>query len=407
MMLIDRIDNRTIDLETAAPIFEGEPQTAAFDRGIALERAHAATGRLPSDIAAEIDGLSHAIGKISEKEYFWLGLFKAHLSPTEKCAFVGERTTRNIWSVANFSSLWFGPMMHKAAFCALMRGYGLPVPVILAQTGGSHPVAGARRLEDEQQIKAFLAQPDVYPHFGKPLVGERSLGSLGFETLSSDRREIRLLDGRLVSVTEMARAIHQNFPEGYIFQRRLEPDAAVLRLCGKRIATVRVYTILGAEGPEVFRTVWKIPAGANMADNYWRPGNLLCAIDRETGKVRRAVTGGGFELHEVQCHPDTGTPLLGHEVLQLKEIETLALDAARVFSDLRIIGWDIAATVNGPVILEGNFAPDFGLCQLAEARGVLDHQLDKALQASLDAKRKLAERVNVAVQETQMRLVGA
>lgn len=407
MRMLDRLDTDPVGLQTTAPIFEAEPKPVAFDRAHALERAYGITRRPATEIAAEMDGLCHAIGKMSDREYFWFRLFDAGLSPSEKLAFVGERTTRSIWSVANFSSLWFGPMMHKAAFCAFMRGYGLPAPVILAQTGDSYPVAAAQRLADEQQTKAFLAQPDVYPLFGKPLVGERSLGALGLDALSGDGREIRLLDGHLVSVAELARAIHDRYPEGYLFQRHLEPDGAVKRLCGKRIATVRVYTISGALGPEVFRTVWKVPAGANMADNYWRPGNILCAIDLETGRVRRAVSGGGFELEEIQCHPDTGTPLIGLEVPQLAEIAKLALDAARVFSDLRIVGWDIAATANGPVVLEGNFAPDFGLCQLAEARGVLDQQLDRALQASLDAKRKLADRVNAAVQETELRLAGA
>ncbi len=402
--LRDGIGKRSIDFKTAAPIFESEPQAAGFDRGIDIERVRVITGRPASDISAEIDALGHAIGKISEREYVWFRLFETDLTLAEKVAFAGERTTRSIWSTANFSTSWFGPMMHKAAFCAIMRGYGFPVPVILAQTGDSYPVATAQRLDDEQQAKAFLSQPDVYPLFGKPLIGERSLGTLGLDALSGDRREIRLIDGRWVSVAELVQSIHLCYPDGYIFQRYIDPDAAVLRLCGKRLATVRVYTISGAMGPEVFRTVWKIPAGANMADNYWRHGNILCAIDRETGKVRRAVTGGGFELDQIQCHPDTGTLLVGRDVPQLAEIERLALDAARVFPDLRIIGWDIAATANGPVVLEGNFAPDFGLCQLAEARGVLDQQLDRALQVSIEAKRKLAERVSAAQKEIQNRL---
>ena len=40
-----------------------------------------------------------------------------------------------------------------------------------------------------------------------------------------------------------------------------------------------------------------------------------------------------------------------------------------------LIGWDIASTAEGIVIVEMNETPDFFLAQFAERRGVLDQDL--------------------------------
>jgi hypothetical protein len=61
--------------------------------------------------------------------------------------------------------------------------------------------------------------------------------------------------------------------------------------------------------PEIIHTVWKIPVGTNIADNFWRPGSLLADVDQDDGRVRRVVRGVGAEQAEVELHPDTGQRL--------------------------------------------------------------------------------------------------
>jgi hypothetical protein len=48
----------------------------------------------------------------------------------------------------------------------------------------------------------------------------------------------------------------------------------------------------------------KIPAATSIADNYWRPGNLLADLDPMTGVIRRVVRGKGLELEELSKHPE-------------------------------------------------------------------------------------------------------
>jgi hypothetical protein len=150
------------------------------------------------------------------------------------------------------------------------------------------------------------------------------------------------------------------------------PHETVRAICGERVATLRILTISGASGPKIFRACWKIPAGPNWADNFWRPGNLLASIDMNTGIVQRVVTGTGFAMTEVENHPDTKTRLVGMKVPLWEERCTAALTGAMALPDFGLLGWDIAATSEGPVILEVNDTPDAIMCQIADRRGLME-----------------------------------
>ena len=43
-----------------------------------------------------------------------------------------------------------------------------------------------------------------------------------------------------------------------------------------------------------------------------------------------------------------------------------------ILPSLRIVGWDIAITARGPVVIEANTAPDLNLIQAAERKGIAD-----------------------------------
>jgi hypothetical protein len=59
-----------------------------------------------------------------------------------------------------------------------------------------------------------------------------------------------------------------------------------------------------------------------------------------------------------------------------------ALNAALVYWDIPLIGWDIAPVERGGVIVELNENPDFLLPQLADRRGALDGTMKRFLAAS-------------------------
>ena len=170
-----------------------------------------------------------------------------------------------------------------------------------------------------------------------------------------------------------------HYRDGYVLQPLLKPHRDLIPAIGPRLATVRLVTIASADGPRVFRASWKIPTGSNHADNYWRSGNMLAGLDLETGKVRQVSTGTGFELKNVERHPDTNADLIGLPVPNWREIKALAVAGANVLRHLAIIGWDIAPADGGAVIVEANQTPDFGLLQIADRRGILGREFEELI----------------------------
>ncbi len=331
-------------------------------------------------IVGEIAKAAFGQGKLSSEEYFTLRLFDDANIVGDKSAFCGMSGMRKFWPIANYTSEWFGPITDKLAFDTLIGGYGLPAIKMRAYyfTEGFR-VPAQRMLRTREDLKAFLTDPASYPFFSKPRASSLSLGSASATGYDAATGHIQLLTGKTVAIEAFIDDVITHFGEGYMFQERVVPHADVRVICGDRLPTVRVYTINGEHGPEIFRVCWKVPAGKNVADNFWRKGNILCAVNYETGKITRAIHGFALDQVEITHHPDTNAPLVGAEIPNFKPILALALEAARVFNDIRVVGWDIAPTDAGGVIVEGNYAPDFKLVQMAERRGILDTRMNAFL----------------------------
>ena len=136
---------------------------------------------------------------------------------------------------------------------------------------------------------------------------------------------------------------------------------------------------LGKDGAEILHAIWKIPVGDNVADNFWREGNMLGLVDAESGRVTRVVQGVGPDHRQVETHPDTGARIIGADLPDWDALTSLCLKHAASLSGLRLQAWDIAMCPEGPVAMEVNIGGDFNLPQLAAGAGLLDERFRKFL----------------------------
>ena len=139
--------------------------------------------------------------------------------------------------------------------------------------------------------------------------------------------------------------------------------------------------MVNGDSPEIVRVGWKIPAGDNMADNFWRPGNMpgCRAVDPMTGVVQRVVDDVYPRLAEVADHPDSGKPLTGMQLPDWQAMREMVVEASRLWGQLPLLGWDIALTDKGPlaVEVEGNGGHPM-MTQLAHGRGLLEEPVFRA-----------------------------
>lgn len=81
----------------------------------------------------------------------------------------------------------------------------------------------------------------------------------------------------------------------------------------------------------------------------------------EDGKISSRVVDDIANVYEE--HPIAKIKFSTVKVPFVKEAYDMALKAALEVPEIRYVGWDIAITPNGPVIMEGNEYPSYGLIQ--------------------------------------------
>jgi hypothetical protein len=138
------------------------------------------------------------------------------------------------------------------------------------------------------------------------------------------------------------------------------------------INTSRIVTILKDNKVYVVAAYLRVGNGARPVDNF-NGGGMVVPLDKKTGKIlTHALDKAG---NAYKAHPSTGTPFEGTQVPMWQEIMELVEQAARVEPSIRYVGWDVAVTPNGPVLVEGNHFPGhdiYGLpTQAKDKMGIL------------------------------------
>ncbi|MSP82933.1 MAG: hypothetical protein EXQ94_08370 [Alphaproteobacteria bacterium] len=362
-----------------APLLEtrkAAPAIKLIDAILAAKRA----GKGYAAQLVEMRRLRRAPGRLRPLEYYAFGLYDDRRFTREaKALFVGERGQIEIFRRLSDRS-WLAAAHDKLLYYTILVGLGLAVPNVFAVFHATRRFRDAARLRTVGEVADFLRR-SPYPLFGKPVTGKYSVGTVLLAGYDAATDTITASDGRSAPVAAFAAELAGFAADGYLFQERLIPHPAAQDLVGDRIATVRVVVLLDAPEPEILFALWKIPTGSHVADNFWRTGNILAALDPATGAVVRAIQGIAQRRTELSHHPDTGRPLVGATVPDWERAKHLCLATASAFPGLRLQAWDVAPCASGPLLLELNVGGDVNLPQHAFGRGVYDGPLRAALEA--------------------------
>lgn len=109
----------------------------------------------------------------------------------------------------------------------------------------------------------------------------------------------------------------------------------------------------------------RIGSGKTLADNFHQGGKGVL-VDLETGRL----VGNGIDkkLNESPTSI-TGIPFDGFQIPYWEEIKKMVLEAALVNDKINIIGWDVAISKDGPLLIEGNRGPGWDLVQVLLKKG--------------------------------------
>ncbi|SFQ28404.1 Sugar-transfer associated ATP-grasp [Lachnospiraceae bacterium XBB1006] len=125
------------------------------------------------------------------------------------------------------------------------------------------------------------------------------------------------------------------------------------------INTVRVFTILKDDRFDAFAAFVRFGVGG-IADNV-SAGGIACGVDPVSGEIITPAVGNEGILY--QKHPLTGKRFEGFRIPYWQEILTLTEQALRKVDGVNYVGWDVAITKRGPILVEGNNVPCLSIYQ--------------------------------------------
>ena len=120
-------------------------------------------------------------------------------------------------------------------------------------------------------------------------------------------------------------------------------------LYNKSVNTLRILTFYKNKKVYILKSILKIGNGGAV-DNF-SSGGMYTFVD-ENGKVYVPAIDEEGNIFEV--HPVSKKKIVGFEIPKYKEVIDFVKELGLVVPKVRYVGWDIAITDNGPVVVEGN-----------------------------------------------------
>lgn len=149
------------------------------------------------------------------------------------------------------------------------------------------------------------------------------------------------------------------------------------KLCDTSCNTIRIMTFNNNGKSEILAAVLRVGNGVNPVDNF-HAGGMTAEIDLETGKVINSALSK--DLQEFKEHPTSKVKFVGFQIPCWDELKQMVLKASLESDKILVVGWDVAITTDGPIIIEGNRRPGFDVIQVAGRRGrmdIINHVLDE------------------------------
>jgi hypothetical protein len=237
-------------------------------------------------------------------------------------------------------------LRNKLAFAVYMEDRNLPVPPMMSYNLGN-------RFFYESKIQVLTDKDDLHTFFknlfvktGQTKIFVKAIVEMGgtgsYLITKENLKEDINLYGDYILVND---CIHQK----YVVQHEL-----INKIYSHSINTIRFDTYIDKNNEiHILSAYMRFGRGGSVVDNM-SSGGFCVGVDVEKGKLKDKsyllMKYGGEQLDR---HPDTNTVFKDYEIPCFEEACDLVKQAVTHIPD-RIIGWDIAISSDGPVIIEGN-----------------------------------------------------
>ncbi len=278
---------------------------------------------------------------VPPESYYVLRLYERRGHPAE---YLYDFETYPLFNALACDRTWFDVQNSKSCFADFCLEHQLPcIPTLGLLRGGVWSPTGDSLFPPSC---AFVAKPDR---------GAQGRGIEIFEPIPKGGG-YRGFDGSAFSPAELTQHLKDRSARGdLILQPRIAMHPGLVPLSSGALATLRVITLREPDGnPSAWFPRFNLPIGGHASDNMRSGGGgIASAVDPASARLGPATgkeaLGGSHDRH-----PDTGAAITGFTLPGLHDAMALARRAQAAMTGLPSIGWDIAITADGPLLVEAN-----------------------------------------------------
>ncbi len=233
---------------------------------------------------------------------------------------------------------------NKVVTSILLKSGGIPVPELIGRIEKVGDRLYLTQAGQSHLLRDYLANNDIKA-FCKPLAGTGGHGAFRLEVsngrISADGDELAWggLEKRLASPMVLEALVDQH--------------EALAALHPRSINTIRIVTVRKDVNEIALLTAFqRIGSGGRSVDNA-HSGGIFVPISPAGELMEVGHHKPGFGTTK-RAHPDTGIVFKGYRLPRYEESVSLAKRAHAFVGDVHSVGWDIAVTPGGPLIIEAN-----------------------------------------------------
>ena len=292
-------------------------------------------------------------------ELFRLGFFDPQFDIIQMDAFLSRKQTTRMQESLNPPTL-AGLFKNKVVFYQQCCNHNLPVPQLygvfsaLGKTIHICHNGNLAVLNDKEALAEAMPQRFAI----KPVVG--SLGD-GFKIITRLRDGYKDHNDIFYTPSRFLRLLAKSSPVGTLMQEVIENHPDITSFSGvSGLQTVRITTLVSTDGcveilPALFKTITETNIVIDTHIENLK-GNLEVLVNLSDGSLCQAsyLDGAGKGIVVMDNHPVSGNSFKGFVIPYWIQVLELAKQAALMALPVRTIGWDIAITVQGPCLIEGN-----------------------------------------------------
>ena len=162
------------------------------------------------------------------------------------------------------------------------------------------------------------------------------------------------------NLKEIFEEIKSNYNKSYMLEEWIKQHESLSKIYPNAVNCLRIITAYN--GKETKFLTGGITFGLSTEIANGSQPSIVAPVDFNTGILHKPASTFGDDLYE--NHPTTGEPIKGFQVPYWNEIIQMLKDICAELPTVGYIGWDVAITPDGPIVIEGNTTPGYKYYQI-------------------------------------------